>query len=216
MWLMNGTTILSTAVLGNVPNTWSVAATGDFNGDGMGDILWRDTSGNVGIWLMNGTSILQTAVIGNVPTNWVIAGADTHGDIFWRNSTTGEVGMWVMNGTKIASTVDFGPAPLTMTIAGIGDFDGNGSEDILLNDNLGNVTIWLLQGTSVYKNVAMGNVGTTGRSPRLATTPMNSRAAFSGPTRPVISAPGSFRDPSPSLQRRWSTATSVPAGPSNR
>ena len=160
MWLMNGTSIQSTAVLGNVPNTWSVAATGDFNGDGMGDILWRDTSGNVGMWLMNGTSILQTAVIGNVPTNWVIAGADTHGDIFWRNSTTGEVGMWVMSGTKIASTVDFGPAPLTMTIAGIGDFDGNGSEDILFKDNLGNVTIWLLQGTSVYKTVAMGSVGT--------------------------------------------------------
>ncbi len=161
MWLMNGKTIQSSTVLGNVPNTWSVAATGDFNGDGMGDILWRDTSGNVGVWLMNGTSILQTAVIGNVPTNWVIAGADTHGDIFWRNSTTGEVGMWVMNGTKIASTADFGAMPLTMTIAGIGDFDGNGSEDILWRDTSGNVSIWLMNGTSILSTTVLGNVPLT-------------------------------------------------------
>ena len=160
MWLMNGTSILSTAVLGNVPNTWSVAATGDFNGDGMGDILWRDNQGNVGVWLMNGTSILRSAVIGNVSLNWVVAGADEHGDIFWRNTVTGEVGMWVMNGTTIAQTADFGAQPLTMSVAGIGDFNGDGSEDILFVDNLGNVTVWLLHGTSLYKTVALGNVGT--------------------------------------------------------
>jgi hypothetical protein len=26
-----------------VPNTWSIIGTGDFNGDGNGDILWRDS-----------------------------------------------------------------------------------------------------------------------------------------------------------------------------
>ena len=161
MWLMNGKTIQSSAVLGNVPNTWSVAATGDFNSDGMGDILWRDTSGNVGMWLMNGTSILQTAVIGNVPTNWVVAGADTHGDIFWRNSTTGEVGMWVMKGTTIAGTVDFGPVPQDWSIAGIGDFDGNGSEDILWRDTSGNVGVWLLNGASIQSTTVLGNVPLT-------------------------------------------------------
>ena len=29
------------------------------------DILWRDSSGNVGLWLMNGTQILSTSVLGN-------------------------------------------------------------------------------------------------------------------------------------------------------
>ena len=40
--------------LGNVPATWTVVGTGDFNGDGKTDILWRDTIGNTAIWFMNG------------------------------------------------------------------------------------------------------------------------------------------------------------------
>jgi alpha/beta hydrolase family protein/VCBS repeat protein len=160
MWLMNGNKVVSATVIGDVPTTWSVAGTGDFNGDGMGDILWRDTSGNVGMWLMNGTTIQKSAVIGNVSTNWAIAGADTHGDIFWRNTVTGEVGMWVMNGTTIAKTVDFGAVPLTWSIAGIGDFDGNGSNDILWRDSSGNVGMWLLNGTSIMSTAVLGNVPT--------------------------------------------------------
>ena len=158
VWFMSGSTIASTAILGNVPTNWSVAGTGDFNGDGNADILWRDTSGNVGIWFMNGTTIQQTAVIGNVPTNWVIAGADMHGDIFWRNTTTGEVGIWVMNGTKVASTADLGAVPLTWTIAGIGDFDNNGSMDLLWRDTSGNVGIWLMNGTQIQSTAQLGNV----------------------------------------------------------
>ena len=175
IWLMNGTTILSTTALGNVPTTWSVAATGDFNGDGIADILWRDNLGNVGIWLMQGTpiqqaamgngptlsqgtSILQTATIGNVPLVWSVAGADSNGNIFWRNSTTGEVGMWVMNGTQVAQSVNFGVVPLTWNIAGIGDFDGNGSADIMWRDSGGNVGTWLMNGTSILSSAVLGNV----------------------------------------------------------
>jgi hypothetical protein len=161
MWLMNGTSIASSTVLGNVPTTWSVAATGDFNGDGKADILWRDTSGNVGIWLMNGTTVQQVSVIGNVPTNWVIAGADNHGDIFWRNAVTGDVGIWKMNGTTIAQSVDLGPVPLSWTIAGTGDFDGNGSTDIVWRDTSGNVGIWLMNGTQILSTAMLGNVPLT-------------------------------------------------------
>jgi hypothetical protein len=41
---------LSEGDLGNIPTTWSIALTGDYNGDGMSDLLWRDTSGNTSIW----------------------------------------------------------------------------------------------------------------------------------------------------------------------
>ena len=107
-----------------------MAGTGDFNGDGKGDILWRDSSGNVVIWFMNGTTI-QTSTVGNVSTNWAIVGADMNGEIFWRNNVTGEVGIWVMNSSQVVQTVDLGAVPLNWQIAGVGDFDGNGSTDIL-------------------------------------------------------------------------------------
>ena len=158
MWLMNGGSVQSSTVLGNVPTNWSVAGTGDFNADGYGDILWRNTNGNVGVWLMKGTQIQQAAVIGNVPTNWTVVGADMHGDIFWRNTATGEVGMWVMAGAAVAQSVDFGVVPLTWTITGIGDFDGNGSTDILWRDTSGNVGIWLMNGTQIMSTSVVGSV----------------------------------------------------------
>jgi hypothetical protein len=42
MWFMKGTQLISSQGLGSLSVTWSVAGTGDFNGDGMADIVWRE------------------------------------------------------------------------------------------------------------------------------------------------------------------------------
>jgi hypothetical protein len=56
---------------------WSIAETGDFNGDGMSDILWYN-NGNVAMRLMSGATVSSSVGVGNVPTVWTIqaAGAD--------------------------------------------------------------------------------------------------------------------------------------------
>jgi hypothetical protein len=41
---MNGATVMDSDALGSVPTIWSIIGTGDFNGDGKTDILWRDTA----------------------------------------------------------------------------------------------------------------------------------------------------------------------------
>ena len=56
VWLMDGATITSYGVSGNMPLSWTVAGVADFNGDAKADILWRNTSGDVAMWLMNGTT----------------------------------------------------------------------------------------------------------------------------------------------------------------
>jgi hypothetical protein len=62
---------------GSVATAWTIAETGDFNDDGMSDLLWRDNSGNVAIWLMNGTTVLpSSASLGNVATSWTIQGTN--------------------------------------------------------------------------------------------------------------------------------------------
>ena len=142
MWLMNGTTIVQAGSFSSIPTQWSVAGTGDFNGDGKADILWIDTSNNLGIWFMNGTTITGTAVVGQLPANWIVVGSDMKGDVFLRNTVAGDVAIWVMNGAQVAQSVDLGPVSLNWTVAGIGDFDSNGSTDLLWRDTAGDVAIW--------------------------------------------------------------------------
>src|SRR5205085_1360931 len=78
---------------------------GDFNGDGTADILWRHTSGAVYEWLLNGTSIIGQGSPGSASTDWTIVGVgdfngDGTADILWRH-TSGLVYIWLMNGTSI-------------------------------------------------------------------------------------------------------------------
>jgi hypothetical protein len=46
--------------------------TGDYNGDGMSDLLWRDSSGNTAMWFMNGTMVASTGAIGTIPIAWTV------------------------------------------------------------------------------------------------------------------------------------------------
>jgi hypothetical protein len=78
---MNGTQVMQSRVVGTEPTTWTIIGTGDFNGDGRSDILWRDTNGNISEWFMNGTHIAQSVTVNNVPTNWTPVGVgDVNGD----------------------------------------------------------------------------------------------------------------------------------------
>ena len=48
IWFMNGSTIASTAVIGNVPTNWVIVGA-----DRKGDIVWRNiTTGEVGMWVV--------------------------------------------------------------------------------------------------------------------------------------------------------------------
>jgi FG-GAP-like repeat len=145
MWKMNGPAIQGVTTYNPVPSTFQVAGTGEFNADGMGDILFEDPVGNLSISFMNGSAITSTEFLAKLPSGWVIAGTDRRAAIFLRNTVTGDVGVWVLKGATIAQQVDLGPVPLNWTIAGIGDFDGNGSSDILWQDTTGDVAIWLME-----------------------------------------------------------------------
>jgi len=64
IWFLNSSgNIQSTASVGAVPiaTTWTIAETGDFDGNGKADILWIDGTGNVAIWFMTGATIASTA-----------------------------------------------------------------------------------------------------------------------------------------------------------
>jgi FG-GAP-like repeat/FG-GAP repeat len=171
---MNGTQVASTASLGNIPTTWNVAATGDFNGDGFGDILWRDGSGNLAVWLMAGTGIPAGTVgasggLGNVPlTSAIIGAGDFNGDgktdLLWRDNL-GNTSIWFFTSNStppiVSSTAGIGNVPTTWSVVGTGDFNGDGYADIVWQDTSGNTAIWLMNGATVLSTGSLGLVPTT-------------------------------------------------------
>jgi hypothetical protein len=76
IWLLgttpNSLDIRSSADLGNVPLNWSIVQTGDYNGDGFSDILWKDDTGNLKAWFMQGTTVAKTQTLGNIGLEWTV------------------------------------------------------------------------------------------------------------------------------------------------
>jgi hypothetical protein len=129
-----------------------ISYSGDFNGDGKQDILWRSVNtGDTWIWLMNGTSIIGSASIGHVDLSWRIVGVgDFDGggkrDILWYNASSGLISIWIMNGFTQIATHQFS-APVSANgqwqVVGVADFDHTGLADILWQDtSTGNLYMW--------------------------------------------------------------------------
>jgi hypothetical protein len=174
VWLMTGgptqVSVLSTTDLGLVPTSWSVAQTGDFNGDGKSDILWRNTNGDTSVWLMTVSGmqmqVLSATDLGVVPASWAIAGtgdfnADSKSDIVWYNSN-GDTSIWLItaSGTQVQvlSTTDLGVVPAGWNVALTGDFNGDGRSDILWRNSNGDTSIWFMNGASVSSTSGVGVV----------------------------------------------------------
>ncbi len=136
-----------------VPTSWSVVGTGDFNGDGRDDILWRNSNGQLSDWLgqANGGFVLNDAIaLTQVDTAWSVVGTgdfngDGRDDILWRN-TNGTISTWSSqaNGGFVNNGAISGVfVPLAWTVAAVGDYNGDGRDDILWRNADGTVTDWL-------------------------------------------------------------------------
>ena len=104
---MNGLTAVSQGAVGTNPGpTWHIKGTGDFNFDGMADILWQNDDGTPAIWLMNGMTVLGGGgSAGNPGPSWHIKGTgdfnnDGKSDILWQNDN-GTPAIWLMDGMTL-------------------------------------------------------------------------------------------------------------------
>jgi len=69
-WTMNGASIAGGDVVGALDKSWSLRATGDYNGDGKADMIWQNTGGSIVDWQMNGPTIQAATVVGSLDSSW--------------------------------------------------------------------------------------------------------------------------------------------------
>jgi hypothetical protein len=191
IWEMNGihisaadyTRVASSAV-GLPGPDWHIVDTGDFNGDGKADILWRTDGGASAIWEMDGTHILAadytrqgSLAVGAPGPDWHNLGAadfngDGKSDLLWRTDS-GALAIWQMDGTHIPTAnyitnggVAVGAPGPDWHIVGTGDFDGDGKADILWETDNHALAVWEMNGSQIksasYLTHAGGNVGAPG------------------------------------------------------
>jgi len=137
----------------NVTTDWHVVGTGDFNGDGHEDILWRNDNGLLTNWLGNangGFNPNSAATVG-VSSDWTVAAVgdfngDGHSDILWRQNT-GQLTDWLgsANGSFTSNSATYSEHVSTdWAVIASGDFNGDGTDDILWRQtSTGQLTDWL-------------------------------------------------------------------------
>jgi serine protease len=156
---MSGTAVLGTeGYLRRVPDlNWQVAGTGDFDGNGSADILWRHAgTGQNYVYLMNGAAIAGEGYVRTVPNAWQVAGVgdfddDGKDDVLWRNGTSGENYLFPMDGLAIKASEGYlRTVAGSWQVAGVGDFNGDGTADILWrNAATGQNYLYLMNGRSI-------------------------------------------------------------------
>ncbi|MCH9695885.1 MAG: FG-GAP-like repeat-containing protein [Gammaproteobacteria bacterium] len=111
LYLMNGATVASSVSTTTVPDpaNWMVAGSGDYNGDGNSDILWRnETTGQNHMYLMDGATVVTSASTVTVPTpgDWKVVGSgdynnDGKSDMFYRNVNSGQNWVYLLDGPVV-------------------------------------------------------------------------------------------------------------------
>ena len=141
---------------------WHVIGTGDFNGDGISDMLLRSDAGWTTDWLGTSTgSFTNNGANASLffTSDWHVIGTgdfngDGKADILLR-SDAGWVTDWLgtANGgfTNNGANVSLLFAP-DWHIASIGDFNGDGRDDILLRNDSGWMTDWLATPNGGFAN----------------------------------------------------------------
>ncbi|MDB5482908.1 MAG: peptidase and matrixin and adamalysin [Caulobacteraceae bacterium] len=161
-----GYTGFTMPILASIDPSWTIQGVGDFNGDGLSDLVWRNTNGDAGIWLTTAGGGYTPIDFGIIDNNWTIQGVgdfngDGKADLLWRNAATGQVGEWLSNtGAGYAGFT----APILATIdpswkiQGVGDFNGDGLSDILWRNTNGDTGVWMTTAGGGYAPVDLGVV----------------------------------------------------------
>ena len=180
-------------------------STGDFNGDGVEDIVTANyNSGNVSVLLGNGNGTFQGQSTFGVGANpFSVSTGDFNGDgvqdIVAANSNSSNVSVLLGNGNgTFQSQSTFGVGDSSYSVS-TGDFNGDGVQDIVTaNEGSGNVSVLLGNGNGTFQSqltlevggnpysVSTGDFNGDGVQDIVAANSSNNVSVLSGVTRDGI------------------------------
>ena len=120
----------------SVPAPGEAVTTGDFNGDGIKDILWKNAStGATSEWLMSPSGGVASFPFTPGAAGWelVASGDFNHDgttDVLWQNAATGATSEWLMSNGAMASNPAT-PGAAGWDLIASGDFNGDGTDDLM-------------------------------------------------------------------------------------
>ena len=135
--------------------------TGDFNADGLSDILFQNSSGQVVIWEMSGATVIARGSAGNPGPSWHVRGDSSSffpgsADLLWQSDRpyiflqNDDVGafVWATDGSTVTGGDGPGNPGPSWHVKASGDFNADGNPDILWQNDSGEGAIWEMNGTT--------------------------------------------------------------------
>jgi hypothetical protein len=133
---------------------------GDFNGDGVPDIVLQDTNGFLSVWFMATNGVVQSTSFfnpsGTGDPAWRVVGCgnfkgDGANNLLFQYAD-GSLAAWTMDGTNMTSSAFLNPAnhgvPDWKAVA-VADFNKDGASDILFQASNGDLAIWYMNDLSL-------------------------------------------------------------------
>ena len=180
VWQMNGTK-LDTAELITPPTFgavgWKLAAVGDFDRNGMDDLVFQHSTGEISVWFLDGTKrIASTLTEPNGPRDalWKVVTAgdfDSDGmqDLVFQHAD-GSIAIWQMTGIRLQSAViphPGGSGDPQWRVTGSGDYNDDGKVDLVFqHESHGTAAVWLMEET-ILKEARLLNPANAGGTWRI-------------------------------------------------
>lgn len=170
VWLLHGATPIGGGVLGDdLGATGSVEGSGDYDGDGVSDVLIRrPDQTRVDVWSMRAGAIDAIDTLAADPgADWDVVGSGDHdgdglSDLLWENVTTGQLVLWrsLARGSFEAHPL---PAPLGLGWQGVAvaDFNADGASDVMWRKlATGELAVSLFRAGAVAQTRRLDGAGT--------------------------------------------------------
>jgi len=158
--------------------SFELVGAGDFNGDGVDDVMIRNSmpmvaegrtitgSGDVFVFLtgpdISGYQTVNVAYTGRAVDPWTVSGiGDFNGDgiddVLLKNTADGGVATWLLDGTaKCVAAAGIGFLAAGQSLVGTGDVDGDNVDDVLFSDADGKLYAWTVQDGAYKELIALG------------------------------------------------------------